>query len=148
MIWDAMAGSGNALFGELVKQATLPYLQRNATDFNISPAEMVRRLQIFIDPELHIETPPSSVASDGRGKSAGAGLVHRAFTAGSNLVRKSRGQASQRLTIYLSVKLEALKVDMITDNDYRDACIRVWRANGANLGEIDVQVTGRLTASS
>jgi hypothetical protein len=139
MIHDMLAGSVDKLYDKLNYEAKMSYLHRDPRGFDISPEEMVTRLQTFINSEASRPVSPVNppVLGTPRMKAAGAVLVERALTATSHFLHKGHEKLSRDL-LRLGEELETLKAEMKVDNDYRDACITAWRANGGHWGELEV----------
>jgi hypothetical protein len=109
----------------------MPYLQINGSSFDVSPEEMVTRLQELIHPP-DLESPSPSVAntySQGgpRFRSAGEKVLTNIFA------RKPKVMEGSNIDL-LDGALESLKLTMAADVAYRNACIRVWMANRGDWG--------------
>jgi hypothetical protein len=139
MIVDTLEGSANQLFAKLSKHTTMTYVQKKLGDIEISPEEMVTRLQTFINPETHIESRPGSVMNrhihgTGRHTPAGGILVFNALKSASNLLNRRREPLSEGL-LRLGEELKKLTTEMEGDDDYRNACVQAWRENNRHWGE-------------
>jgi hypothetical protein len=115
----------------------MPYLQRNAKEFDVSPVEMVTRLQTAVHLTTHDKTPPArslmnqTPQDSGRYRPGGGVLVHKGL---AKIFTKSPETPTVDFS-ELAVELAKLNTQMKGNNDYREECIKAWKAKGGHWEE-------------
>jgi hypothetical protein len=130
-MYDTLGEDFNVLIDKWSNQPSMPYLRRNAKVFDVSPVEMVKRVQTAIHPATHVKSPPRSLANvnprdSGRYRSGGGEFI----TKGLAKIFPKSPETSPGNFSALAVELAKLVTQMEGNNDYRQACIEAWKAKG------------------